>query len=279
MLSELRWTMRPVEAGQVPVSYTGELRRAFVALVAGRAPAAAAAIEEGEGPRPYTISPLTGPMMRADDQFYLARDVPYSWRVTGLTRPASELLSRLADEPPAELSLLSIRLRVEHKSYRADDYAALQQRWQAMDEPPDRHALAFTTPTTFQQDIGLAPLPLPIPGLLFGHYWERWHCFAPTTLDPDLGPEALAAAVGIARQQTESQLVTVGKRMLAGFTGKVDLYVATPSRELRRAVGLLAEFAPWSGTGFKTSLGLGQTARLERADYEDPGPQFVTGGI
>jgi CRISPR-associated endoribonuclease Cas6 len=127
-------------------------------------------------------------------------------------------------------------------------------------------AVAFVSPTVFR--AGEIDLPLPEPGAVFQSWLSRWNDFAPPNRRIDTALcDVIRSQVAISRIEelnTRPHDLGPGNRPI-GFVGKVT-YVVTQARDLNQAhiwqIKALADYAPFCGTGRKTTLGMGQTRRL-----------------
>lgn len=119
----------------------------------------------------------------------------------------------------------------------------------------------FLTPTCFRQKLFIQPLPDPYS--CFQSWWSRWQQFAPPTLSINIALlDIVRAHVAVGHFQLSSQSWADGKRRLLGATGHVT-FLLRHSEDVEEvwwyAAAALAHFAPYCGTGYKTTQGLGQT--------------------
>jgi hypothetical protein len=238
------------------------LRAMAYALLTRGDPEAAAALHDGEGPRPFTVAAL-----EARDRVAL--------RVTALDEPTSRALvvglasldgSRPLQFGDACLAPLACALH--------DDASPLAggATYADLARAPfcPRVALVFATPTAFSQG-GDRHLPLPVPELMLRSWAARWNQFAPAGLEiPREDLARVAEGVGLARAQVETQVVeldaaTASTRSAAkqvGFTGTVELEALRPGgwdQEERAVFAALVEYSRYCGTGVRTTQGLGLT--------------------
>lgn len=125
--------------------------------------------------------------------------------------------------------------------------------------------LWFETPTTFRKagDHLLHPGPHQV----FGGYLRRWNALAGISLgielaDIDSGVALVDACVNPARAD-------LGLAEHPGFTGWAR-YRVSGSDALASAIGTLAAFAPYCGTGARTAWGMGQTRSRILSAEESP---------
>lgn len=131
--------------------------------------------------------------------------------------------------------------------------------------PPGRDcALRFLSPTNFRQGAG--NLPLPMPANVFQRPFLCWQAFAAAPLRlPGDWPDWCAANLFITAHRIETVSVTIDPRNppFVGFVGDVR-YTAQNNDPLYLSIfQALAQLAPYSGTGYKTTMGMGAVALLE----------------
>jgi CRISPR-associated endoribonuclease Cas6 len=122
-------------------------------------------------------------------------------------------------------------------------------------------ALSFLSPTSFRRRKH--HFPLPVPTNLFHSYLRRWNDFADTKYDQNDFLEWVEDAVIILRHHLQSIKTVAGKRgSVTGFTGAIELGLtkaAFSEPDYGQLFMALGRLAPYSGTGHKTTFGLGQT--------------------
>ena len=127
-----------------------------------------------------------------------------------------------------------------------------------------RFAFHFRSPTSFRsQDMHY---PLPDPVLAFQSWLTRWNAFAPEQLRLNVNTlDLVSAHVAVSRHRIETRAVTFDRFTQVGFVGRVTYQVIKRrllNDELLRRFNVLAGYAPFCGTGHKTTQGMGQTQRL-----------------
>lgn len=127
-----------------------------------------------------------------------------------------------------------------------------------------RFALRFLSPTSFHsQDMHY---PLPDPFLAFQSWLLRWNVFAPEELRLNVNTlDLVSAHVAVGRHRIETREVRFNRFGQVGFVGTVAFQVIKEnllSDDLLRRFNILADYAPFCGTGHKTTQGMGWTERL-----------------
>lgn len=119
--------------------------------------------------------------------------------------------------------------------------------------------LLFMTPTALR--VQGANLPLPDPATLFTGYWHKWNMLSPVPA-PDNVLTAIReeAAVRVSRHRIQTRLHRLSRAAQIGFIGEVSFQFASPDPEIRAWLTSLANFSTYSGSGYKTTMGMGLTA-------------------
>lgn len=272
--------------GNLPATLGRASQALLLRLVQARDPALAEEMHQGHGPRPFTASNLVLGQRRAGSLHIQAGQTGWL-RFTGLTAPVSEHLLALAGEArPETIELDRHQLKVTGATVdpAAHPWAG-QQSYQDLAAPfllggsgrPSRKIrLEFMSPTTFRS--GGRYVPLPLPELVFGSLLDRWQTFAPIALHPEVRRFAEEAVVlsqyrlrtrGMPYKQ--GSLEGKGQKSRGGwqvgFTGHVIFSVLNPDRYRLNVLHLLAAFAFFSGVGYQTGIGLGQTRRFESEEW------------
>jgi len=125
-----------------------------------------------------------------------------------------------------------------------------------------RIKLRFVTPTSFSK--GDMDLPLPLPRLVFQSYLKRFREFHDFEFLPDF-VQQVDEHTGISSMKgMRTDTIKTKKVTLTGFVGEVSFEISKKAPpELVFQMNLLADFAFFCGTGKKTTVGMGQTRRIE----------------
>ncbi|MFQ5616175.1 MAG: CRISPR system precrRNA processing endoribonuclease RAMP protein Cas6 [Anaerolineales bacterium] len=228
-----------------------------------------------DGPRPYTVSTLMGPKMREK----LDPAQTYRLRLTALRKDLAQILGTAA-QPGGALSpgkvidldyhpfqIANPKSNIENQKSQIKNpkspwvgettYQALGAPYLLASQTPERRVhMQFTSPTTFKSQG--RHVPIPTPSLVFGSLLNRWNAFAPVVFPEEVKRYADECLV-ISRYQLESRVAEVkagGRRM--GGVGKVTYATVNYDRYWMSLIQTLARFAPYSGVGAGTTMGLGQ---------------------
>jgi CRISPR-associated endoribonuclease Cas6 len=225
-------------------------------------------LHEGEGPRPFTASNLWGAKRARGGKVTLDPEHPCWLRFTGLTEDVSAAIQRALPDPGDDLALAGALLRVtgvttdtgQHPWAGRATYADLVQQYTlAPGKHPRSVVLRFASPTLFRS--GGRDLPLPLPHLVFHGCLNKWNAFSPLSL-PEEARRYAEECVALGRFKLRSHLVSFeqgGKGAHVGFTGQVRFRFLVGDAYWTRVMTLLAGYAFWAGTGYRTTVGLGQT--------------------
>lgn len=134
-----------------------------------------------------------------------------------------------------------------HRLAGSTDYSSLFQSSKISNDIQ----LNFLSPTSFKQQQGIQPFPLP--ELVFGNLQRRWNTFAPTEFEiPPIEWQGLVSAYEL---KTHALRLEGGAEI--GAQGWVRYRFPIP--EQAQVASVLAHFAFFAGVGRKTTMGMGQT--------------------
>ena len=97
---------------------------------------------------------------------------------------------------------------------------------------------------------------------------NKWNTFAPMQIDKERLLKFVENHAGLTAVDSKNSVLDFGRNKIRGFIGScayqffIELQaVDTADLEMLRWVNLLADFAFYCGTGYKTTMGMGQTRR------------------
>ena len=269
MLLSTVFVLRPLAESTLPLTQGNAIHAWFLHLVRQHDPQLASWLHSQEQRKPFTTSPLQGRLMRQGASALLRPDHTYWLRVTSLVADLSACLLTVEAAPPSRVRLFDVEFEVcavtsqfqEHPWAQRSTYEQLYTR-AAERLPAPQHTLDFVSPTVFRSQ-GRNQL-MPVPRLIFASLWESWHAFAPVPLPPALLP-VLSTEVEVLRYELKTQMYDFGNYRQVGFVGPCAFGMAhrQPANVLR-GMQLLLDTAFFTGVGYKTTMGMGQTRRLER---------------
>jgi CRISPR-associated endoribonuclease Cas6 len=207
-------------------------------------------VHDDDGARPFTVAYLSRNNGHGRLRFTVLYDELWPALEQGLAKtPTVEVLNQ-------PLTLPESGPRVYQKTYAAlVDDAELDKRI----------ALRFHSPTSFRS--GGMHVPLPEPRRVFQSWLLRWNDFAPEEHKINIAILYIVEAhVAVSRYNLRTRLADWGRnRKVVGFVGEVQFYVLRAHKigeDWLRKLNVLADYAPFCGTGHKTTQGLGQTERV-----------------
>lgn len=121
--------------------------------------------------------------------------------------------------------------------------------------------LEFLTPTSFKGD-GIQTL-FPEPRLVFSSLLRRWNAFSDAKLPEEY--LELLPSIKVSNYSLCTELIHFSRYKIIGFKGRVEYRLLEKSPQpFRQAMNALADFAFYCGVGAKTTMGMGQTRRINR---------------
>jgi CRISPR-associated endoribonuclease Cas6 len=222
-------------------------------------------LHDGESEKPFTISALQGVELAPGGVPRVNSQHVYTWTITALSQPVVAWLKTWLQEPPPEIDLRGAPLKILDWGIVNPASIHPPTTYQHLLEVPvpasPKIALSFLSPTSFRRRKN--HFPLPVPTNLFHSYLRRWNDFSGIEHDQDSFLDWVEESVVILRHHLQSVKTVAGKRgSVTGFTGAIELGLtkaALAEPEYVKLFMALGRLAPYSGTGHKTTFGLGQT--------------------
>lgn len=261
--------------GALPANHGDQARAALLDLVKRGDAALATYVHNLNAEKPYTVSQVLGGQRGRDGALHFGAGHEAFWRFTLLGEPVFEaILQRyLRDnqQPHVRLGTLPFAITdafataARHADSGSITLADLQARWHVPPETlPDTFILDFQTPTAFS--LGTLPdgqrrfQALPDARLVLSTLRKRWSRLGGQ--EPgDVFDEWVAQNITVEPLHLQTQRVQIERQSLTGFTGQV-CYRVQGNRRWWSLAHLLAELTFWTGVGYQTPRGLGQTRRL-----------------
>jgi len=251
----------PRAASYLYPQYTVGLHAWFLDQVRQTDPKLSAYLHDSQSEKPFTISGLEGSLLSTGKNLHLQADETYRWYITVLSPSVIPWLAQWVQELPEIIELRNAPLII-----RAAEIALAPTTYQDLLEtshpsPTTKLKLSFVSPTSFRRKKH--HFPLPVPNNLFHSYLRRWNDFSGINFEQEEFLAWVDECVLIQRHRLESIKVTAGKKgSVTGFTGAIELGLsstASAQPEFEQLFYALGQFAPYCGTGHKTTFGLGQT--------------------
>ena len=282
-------TLQPEEPATVPVDLGRATHSWLLSQLRRADPALAEQLHEPNAPRPFTVSALRGTGPGSQGQVALTPQRAYWLRVTSFEPELSQRLTEdVVPNLPEKMDVAEMAFALkgatcdpqEHPWAGQTTFETLaQEHLLGVGRPERKLTLRFASPTTFRRTEGETSLtndqgrayrvaghnvPLPLPGLVFDSYLQRWNAFAPVALHPDVKRYA-EECVAISRYRLQTVLVEFGAARHVGFVGCCQFMALVHDPYWLRLLNLPAAFAFYAGTGQQTTRGLGQTRRISES--------------
>ena len=259
-LLRLTFTLIPDKDYDLYAQYSIGLHAWFLQQIQQTNPKLSQTLHDDASEKAFTVSGLDGAFVPSGQQLRLVAKKPYRWTVTAFSKKLVQWLAKWLKKMPPTLALRNAVLTINGVAVEAaTTYEALAQQAHA-DKP--KIALSFTSPTSFRSKGH--HLPLPVPRNIFHSYLRRWNDLSgQPPVDQGEFLDWLDDHLVIQRHGVRSLKVAAGKRgSVTGFIGAIEVSLTGPSSTRPEFVQLfctLGQFAPYCGTGHKTTFGLGQT--------------------
>jgi CRISPR-associated endoribonuclease Cas6 len=257
--------LQPVHDSTLYPQYTIGLHAWLLDQARQYDPELSAYLHDGESEKPFTISALQGITTTAAGSPQLKAQATYTWTITALSQPVAAWLATWLQALPTQLELRGAPLRILDwdlsKATSSHPATTYDQLFEQSYLDTSTLKLSFLSPTSFRRRGNHFPLPVPIN--LFHSYLRRWNDFSGIEFESEDFLDWIEESVLIQQHQLQSIKIVAGKKgSVTGFTGAIELglaRVAYSEPEYVKLFWALGRFAPYCGTGHKTTFGLGQT--------------------
>ncbi|HQH37167.1 MAG TPA: CRISPR-associated endoribonuclease Cas6 [Anaerolineae bacterium] len=269
-------TLTPTRATTVRATMGHQVHAAFLQTVRESDATLAEVLHLPDLPaRPFTVSPLMETPRAYEGRLHLTPEETYWLRFTVLYPPIFERFMtrflRGEGRPIIRLGDAILLIREILTTPEGHPWAGYSSwgRLAAEAQPARELTLDFVTPTAFgfgQQTWGKKMIVLPAPEPVFDSLARAWNMFAPAPLQVDR--EALraylAAHVVVKRlENVNTQMLAFSRAPQVGFVGRVTYGLMGDNDIARAQLTMLADFAFYSGVGYKTTMGMGQARRVK----------------
>jgi CRISPR-associated endoribonuclease Cas6 len=272
----LVFEVEPVQTCSLYAQYTIGLHAWFLEQVRLTDPELSATLHDDQAEKAFTISGLEGALVPKGRGFQLQAGERYRWSVTGFAKSVVEWMAQWMQSLPTTIDLRDAPLQIKQveRLHPATTYKKLWELGRTIDTSV---TLSFISPTSFRRHG--QHFPLPVPFNLYHSYLRRWNLFSEIPVDADEFLDWVDESILVLRHRIESTKVLAGKRgSVTGFTGVVEFGIspkATIDEEFIQLFYALSQFAPYCGTGHKTTFGLGQTRLGEAETLEIAKPPVI----
>lgn len=258
--------VRPLQAGAIPLSHGYHVYALFLNIIQMSDSALAEKLHASETAKPFTVSALTGKMRRNGAQLDISPDTTLSVRFTFLD---STVFSHFMDgairwgEKAIEIAGVSFCVEEVVTAPRKGLPVAFMSYQEVLEDSDTSRQIdmEFITPTLFRSG-GKRNNVFPEPALVFGSYWNRWQALSPVKMGNSLN--SCFEKINVIRYRLETAIWDFGSYQELGYSGTCRFEIdRSISEDKVASINALADFAFFCGTGAKTTMGMGQTRRIE----------------
>lgn len=248
---------------------------AFLSILRETDPGLAKVLHAQSAQKPFTVSPLVAKARQSKKQLHIRAGTDCKLRFTFLDDALFTAFGRafLKFELPAIRlggAKFQVKQLISHSTETQDwsgntTYADLAESAKIATEI----ALKFHSPTAFraltprgQKSYNHTQVD---PVRCYQSWTNKWNTFAPLQFDRDELLAFVTEYVRVSRADTHTQALNFGRHTEIGWVGTCTFRFDRESlihENLLRAANCLADFAFYSGTGYKTTMGMGQTKRI-----------------
>ena len=254
---------------------------AFLSLLRTGNPKKAEEVHAASSQKPFTVSPLIGKGERRRDFLRIRAGTECWLRFTFL----DDTLFAHFGSAFLTQSLPSIRLgdatfqlsRMVASGAETKDWSGNTTYEELIDAAgtDTRMRVRFHSPTAFrelsprgQKTRNQAHIDLV---RCYQSWVNKWNAFTPMQIDKQPLLDFVARHAGLTAVESKSRMLDFGKHKAIGFVGSCayQFFLEHQSysndkdnTEMLRLANLLADFAFYCGTGYKTTMGMGQTRRI-----------------
>ncbi|MCG9128637.1 CRISPR-associated endoribonuclease Cas6 [Candidatus Poribacteria bacterium] len=249
---------------------------AFLSIMRETNPKVAKELHASSAQKPFTVSPLIAEGKRRGDFLYIRAGTDCKLRFTFLddtlfTFFGQSFLTQTFPTIRLGDAIFSVKQLVSHTSE--------DQNWSGSATYPDliqtaktdyKMSFRFYSPTAFRRLTARGEKTRDDASIdmerCYQSWVNKWNAFAPINLDKNEILSFVREYGQVTRVDTRSKRLNYGKHTVPGWVGSCS-WVFYPDKSidenLLRIVNCLANFAFYCGTGYKTTMGMGQTQRAE----------------
>ena len=249
---------------------------AFLSILKKSNPEIAEAVHAHAAQKPFTVSPLIAKMEKRGNLCHIRAGTECKLRFTFLDDELFEHFGKAfltLTMPPIRLgeAFFQVRQMVSHATEerswsRSETYAALVQSAKT----DTQMSFRFYSPTAFRRltPRGQKTRNDPHVDLVccYQSWINKWNAFAPMKIDKAEILAFVQEYIQLTSVSTRSKKLDFGRHIEFGCVGTCACVFYPEDSldpDLLRAVNCLAAFAFYCGTGYKTTMGMGQTRRVD----------------
>ena len=249
---------------------------AFLAILRKSNPDLAETLHAQSAQKPFTVSPLIAKAKKYDNHLHIRAGTECKLRFTFLDDKLFTDFGKAfltLTMPPIRLgeAIFQVRQMVSHATEerswsKTETYAELVQSAKT----DTQMSFRFYSPTAFRRltPRGQQTRSDTYVDILrcYQSWINKWNAFAPIKLDKTEILDFVRDYGQVTNVRTESRALNYGKHTEVGWVGTCA-WIFYPEdlldNDLLRAANCLSDFAFYCGTGYKTTMGMGQTRRVD----------------
>lgn len=260
----------------LPLTTGHHVHAAFLTILRDSDPDLAKMIHAQSANKPFTVSPLIAKGERRGRQLHIRADTDCRLRFTFLEDTLFTAFGR-AFGGKSELPMIRLGTAI-FQVKQVVSHATENQDWSGNTtyddlvksaKPETEIHLKFHSPTAFrastprrQKTYNHTQVD---PVRCYQSWVNRWNAFAPVQFGRTEILRFITEHVHVSRSETRTQVLNFGKHTEIGWVGTCTFQFdseSTHDERLLRAANCLADFAFYCGTGYKTTMSMGQTRRI-----------------
>ena len=281
MISSLTVHLYPVEDSILPSTMGHYVHAAFLDALRHADRETAEQLHRAQPYKPFTVSPLQGKFTRYEKGKVLVAAGTECWlRFTIMDdHLLSVLMHFLLEKGMTSISLgkevFSVT-RIDSSNNGKDGKWSGNTTFEELSDCAqlfDKANIRFYSPTAFRirsRSVKESQsYVFPDPVYCFQSWLRRWNAFSPAPLDENPLLRLVHEHIRFSRYSIKTNIMDFGGYRQLGFVGQCEYqYVKGTgggangnTRALLTQLSALTDFAFYSGTGYKTTMGMGQTRR------------------
>lgn len=263
-------TLLPTKHFDTPATMGRASHSLFLDWVRQVDPQLALNLHEQASSKTFTCSDLIGGEWTSRDRRKFNPNQEVWLRYTGLSSEVSNFLEQLTHNAPKSVHLCDRQFHVLDVTIDKDKHRwAGRTSYQSLAAPyllskvktKFRFGLEFKSPTAFRQGKKKITHPIPMGHWVFQGLLRRWNEHSPITLAEEMN-DYVENSVILTRYDLETKAVPSKKNIQTGCVGEAQFAFIEKDRFGANMLNLLAEYAFYSGVGYQTTTGMGQTRYL-----------------
>lgn len=270
MLAAFDIRLSPAADASLPHPCAHQVHAALLAAVNRVNPEQARALHSDAQVKPFAISTLWPRIRIRGTTLEVPKDAECRVRLTTLDRATFEAFSSALMPLTASRGSLVINGTdyVLHEAALTAPYGGAAS-WEDLCRHEMRQVtLKFISPTSFRR-AGLN-VPLPDPRLVLGSLWQKWQAYSGIGFGEDVFEE-VQSLTALAAADIHTRVWKYPRYLMTGFVGTATYQITgNPSSGAIRLFNGLLHLAPFSGVGYKTTMGMGQCSLVTRQDSSHP---------